>query len=82
MFSKAILRQLSNFTGFYVRFTGLRFYAVQALELFNSSTKGFGILMILPLLSLAGYLENPLPNGPLEAYLNLSRRPRSRLAST
>jgi ATP-binding cassette subfamily C protein len=51
------ISQLAAFSGFYLRHAGRRFYVLTLLELANNSLQGLGLVFILPLLTLAGYLE-------------------------
>lgn len=69
---KKQLSKLYHFTRFYLHFAGHRFYILQALEILNHSMQGVGLLLILPLLSLAGYIEQKVSGtffDPLTNYL-------------
>jgi ATP-binding cassette subfamily C protein len=50
-------KQLAAFSVFYLKHAGKRFYVLTLFELANNSLQGAGLVMILPLLTLAGYLE-------------------------
>ncbi|MBN2068000.1 MAG: ABC transporter ATP-binding protein [Opitutales bacterium] len=57
------LSKLTQFAHFYLKSSGCKFYLLQVLEVLNSSAKGVGMLLILPLLSVSGYLMEAPSNG-------------------
>jgi len=64
------LSKLAQFARFFLKSSGKPFYILQVLELLNSSAKGLGILLILPLLSAAGYLSDGPSNGIVDWITN------------
>jgi ATP-binding cassette subfamily C protein len=53
--------KLAQFAKYFLSYSGKKFFVLQLLELFNNSIKGAGILLILPLLNMAGYLDQQYP---------------------
>jgi ABC-type multidrug transport system fused ATPase/permease subunit len=57
--------QFAAFTAYYLKFSGGKFYALQSLELVKLFTKNIGLVSILPLLSIAGFIKWTPPEGLL-----------------